>query len=105
MMDTTKTGFESMYRTFESCRPSQEGEGGTMGTSPGQYITPVTWLEAPDWLTPEEAAAITGHTLAEIQEIIDAGGVELKDGDQVLIEKGSLHDFQECLAEVLHWND
>ena len=106
-MDTTQTvAFESMYRTFESCRPSlSEGEGGNMQTSPGQYVTPVTWLAAPEWLTPAEAAAITGHSLETIQEIIDVGGVELKDGDVVLIEKRSLYDFQESLAEVLHWNE
>ncbi len=76
-----------------------------MQTSPKQYVTPVTWLEAPEWLTPQEASALTGHSLAEIQAIIEEGGVELKDGDQVLIEKRSLYDFQETLAEMLHWNE
>ncbi len=70
-----------------------------------QYITPVVWLEAPEWLTPEEAAALTGHTLEAIQEIIDCGGVELKDGPAVLIDKASLHEFQETLVELAHWND
>ena len=76
-----------------------------MQTSPGRYITPVTWLEAPEWLTPEEAAALTGHSLEAIQAIIQVGGVELKDGDAVLIDRRSLHEFQETLAEVIHWPD
>lgn len=76
-----------------------------MLTSPDRIITPVTWLEAPEWLTPEQAAALTGHSLENIQAIVQDGGVELKDGDCVLIEKGSLYDFQETWVELLHWNE
>jgi hypothetical protein len=71
-----------------------------------RIITPVTWLAAPEWLTPQQAAAITGHPLEIIQAVSAEGGVELQeDGDQVLIEKSSLYEFQESLLEVLHWND
>ena len=76
-----------------------------MQKSPSRWVTPVTWLEAPEWLTPEEAAALTGHTLDAIHAIIQTGGVELKDGDVVLIDRRSLHEFQETLAEVIHWHD
>jgi hypothetical protein len=98
--------FESMYRTFESYRPSLiEGKGETMTLSPERYVTPVTWLAAPEWLTLEQAAALTGHSVETIQAIIEAGGVELKDGEPVLIERRSLHEFQVALAEVIHWHD
>ena len=97
-----------MYRTFESCRPSLVlGKGGKMQESPRRrVVTPVTWLAAPDWLTLQQAAELTGHSLDNIQEIVRTGGVELrKDGDRVLIEKRSLYDFQETLMELSHWDE
>jgi len=101
--------FESMYRTFESCRPSlvffMSGKV-NMESSPKQYVTPVTWLAAPGWLTPQQAAALTGHSLEDIQRIMAEGAVELgQDSDQVLIEKDSLYEFQETLVELSHWDE
>jgi len=37
---------------------------------------------------------LTGHSLEDIQAIVQDGGVELKDGYRVLIEKGSLYAFK-----------
>ncbi|MBN1811278.1 MAG: hypothetical protein JXA14_05535 [Anaerolineae bacterium] len=72
-------------------------------TAPPRIITPVTWIEAPAWLTIEEACYISGWDRASMLEIIGEGGVDLNDDG--LIEKESLYEFQECLALVLHWND
>lgn len=68
-----------------------------------RVATPVDWLFAPDWLTIEQACELSGWDPETMQEIIDEGGVDLNDAG--LIEKQSLHDFQETLAEVLHWYD
>jgi hypothetical protein len=72
---------------------------------PPKITTPVTWLAAPEWLTPQQAADLTGHPLEHIRQIIEHGAVELKDSDQTLIHRDSLHDYQLDLIEVLHWND
>jgi hypothetical protein len=68
-----------------------------------RIITPVVWLEAPDWLTIEEACFLSGWDRASMMEIIAEGGVDLNDAG--LIEKESLHEFQESLALVLHWDE
>lgn len=71
-----------------------------------RIVTPVVWLEAPEFLTPEEASALTGHSDSFIQRMIDADAVELVEaGDGYLIEKESLYEFQESLALLLHWDD
>jgi hypothetical protein len=68
-----------------------------------RIITPVTWLAAPDWLTPEEAAYLSGHDVDLIRWLMEDGSVETNEAG--LIDKASLHEYQECLALVLHWND
>jgi len=69
-----------------------------------RIITPVVWLEAPAWLTVEEACWLTGHDRDAMLQIIELGGVDAEhDGETWLIEKESLYEFQESLAEVLHW--
>jgi hypothetical protein len=65
-----------------------------------RVATPVDWLFAPDWLTVEQACELSGWGIESLQEIIDEGGVDLNDAG--LIEKQSLYEFQEALAEVLH---
>jgi len=70
---------------------------------PPRVITPVTWIEAPEWLTIEEACYLSGWDRDSMLEIIDEGGVDLN--DEGLIEKESLYEFQESLALVLHWNE
>jgi hypothetical protein len=60
-------------------------------------------MEAPDWLSIEQACRLTGWDEKSMQEIIDEGGVDLN--EQGLIEKQSLYDFQGCLAQVLHCRD
>ncbi|NLF03351.1 MAG: hypothetical protein GX601_20510 [Anaerolineales bacterium] len=68
-----------------------------------RVITPVVWLEAPDWLTIEDACYLTGWDAAAMQEIISEGGVDLN--DEGLIAKDSLYEFQEALLLVVHWWD
>ncbi len=69
-------------------------------------VTPATWWAADAWLTLAQAAELTGRSLEEIQTILQVGGLELREeGGQVLIDKNSLYDFQETLAEILHWNE
>ena len=66
-----------------------------------QMATLVTWGYAPNWLTIEEACELSGHDLDTMRQIIDVDGVDLNEDG--LIEKRSLHDFQESLALVLNW--
>jgi hypothetical protein len=73
-----------------------------MGQAP-RTVTPIAWMEAPQWLTVEEACRLSGWDELSMLEIIDEGGVDLN--DEGLIEKESLYEFQQCLALVLHWHD
>lgn len=66
-----------------------------------RMTTPIVWLEAPDWLTVEEACYLSGWDRAAMLEIIDEGGVDLN-GDR-LIEKRSLREFQDAGALILTW--
>jgi len=67
-------------------------------------VTPVSWAFAPDWLTVGEASHLSGHDKDTIVWLILDGGIDAKrDGGTWLVDKWSLHDFQEALAEVLHW--
>jgi hypothetical protein len=68
-----------------------------------RIATPVDWLFAPDWLTVRQACELSGWDPKSMQEIIDVDGVDLDDAG--LIHKQSLLEFQETLAEVLHWYD
>jgi hypothetical protein len=68
-----------------------------------RVATPVDWLFAPTWLTVQQACELSGWDPESLQEIIDEGGVDLNDAG--LIHKQSLYEFQETLAEVLHWDD
>ena len=69
-----------------------------------RIVTPVTWAFAPDWLTVEEACHLSGHDADTVRFLIDDGGVDAKqEGDAWLVEKASLFEYQETLAEVLHW--
>ena len=70
-----------------------------------RIVTPVTWLAAPDWLTPQQASELSGHDLDVIYWLVLDGAVDTKvDGDTHLIEKAGLHDFQESLLLVARWN-
>ena len=71
-----------------------------------RMATPVTWAFAPDWLTVEQASYPSGHDDDTVKWLILDGGVDAKqDGDTWLIDKESLHEYQEALALVLHWWD
>jgi hypothetical protein len=70
-----------------------------------RIATMVDWMFAPEWLTIEEACFLSGRDRGTMLHIVDIGGVDLKDDDEILIEKQSLHEFLETLVEVLHWND
>lgn len=69
-------------------------------------VTPVTWAFAPDWLTIEQACFLSGWDPVGMLEIIDEGGIDAdQNAGAWLIEKRSLWEFQESLADILHWND
>ena len=68
-----------------------------------RLVTPVTWIFAPDRLTVDEACHLSGWDRGTMRHIIDEGGVDLD--DEGLIGKQSLHDYQECLALILNWDD
>jgi hypothetical protein len=68
-----------------------------------RVATLVDWLFAPEWLTLQQACELSGRDPESLQEIVDEGGVDLNNAG--LIHKQSLYEFQEALAEVLHWYD
>ncbi len=61
------------------------------------------WVFAPDWLTVEQAAWLSGHDRATMQRLVDDGCVDLD--TRGLVDKRSLWEFLEALALVLHWAD
>ncbi|MCX7855984.1 MAG: helix-turn-helix domain-containing protein [Anaerolineae bacterium] len=66
-----------------------------------RVVTLVTWAFAPDWLTVEEAAELSGHDPEVIRELIEDGTLETREeGGVYLIEKASLREFQEALLLV-----
>jgi excisionase family DNA binding protein len=66
--------------------------------------TLVSWIDAPEWLTLQEAAHLSGFEFALLYEIIEDGGVEAERfGDRWLIEKESLREYQEALVMVADW--
>ena len=68
-----------------------------------RVATVVDWAFAPEWLTQEQACALSGWDKHSMLEIIDEGGVDTNPAG--LIERDILLEFQESLALVLHWND
>ena len=60
---------------------------------------------APDWLTMEHACELTGYSQEMMQQLIEDGAVDLKDRDDILIEKRGLIKYQEALALVADRND
>jgi hypothetical protein len=68
----------------------------------------VTWLAAPDWLAPSEAAALLGSAedVASILALMNAGAVDWEEIDgRLLIEKRSLREYKDALQEVLTYGD
>ena len=65
--------------------------------------TPVTWLFAPDWLTPAQAAALMGPAYSEesILALVELGAVDTKADAALLIDKYSLREYRDALWEVL----
>ena len=99
------TDFESVYREFESLRPSLDLKahlrGDPVATQP-RIATVIDWLFAPDWLSVEEACFLTGHSRDDMLFIVEDGGVDLDENG--LIEKESLYEFLETLVELLNWS-
>ena len=71
----------------------------------GGPVTLVAWAFAPEWLTIEEASTLSGHPLDVLNWLIEDGAIDTRHDGRWLIEKASLREFQETLAEVLHWYD
>jgi hypothetical protein len=68
-------------------------------------MTLVSWAFAPEWLTIEEASALSGHPLEVLDWLIEDGALDTRrDGGGWLIEKESLWEFREALLEVLQMN-
>ena len=62
-------------------------------------MTLVSWAFAPDWLTLEEASALSGHPLDILEWLVKDGALDT--GHDGLIEKASLYEFRETLLEIL----
>lgn len=68
-------------------------------------VTPVTWALAPKWLSIPEASRLSGLDVSLLRSLIEDGGVDAKrEGDDWVIEKQSLQEYQEALALVANWN-
>ena len=68
----------------------------------------VTWLAAPDWLTPSEAAVLLGpaEDVTSILALMHAGAVDWEEIDgRLLVEKESLREYKDALLEVLTYDD
>jgi hypothetical protein len=72
------------------------------GTKPNKQSipSPVEWVHAPEWLTIEQACHLSGWSHDQMLEIIEEGGVDLKDDDEILVDKESLEEYQEAVVEV-----
>ena len=68
-----------------------------------RVATPIDWLFAPEWLDLETACFLSGWTQGQMLRIIEENGVDLSTAG--MIEKQSLWEFNETLAELLHWDD
>ena len=68
-----------------------------------EIVTPGAWLFAPEWLTPLQAAWLSGQSEGFIAWLVEEGNVETNTGG--LIDKFSLHRYLETLVEMLHWQD
>lgn len=69
-----------------------------------RVVTPVSWAFAPPWVTVQQACELSGHDGDTMRWMMQDGAVDTKEiGGETLIEKWSLHEYQEALAEVLHW--
>jgi hypothetical protein len=69
-------------------------------------VTLVSWAFAPEWLTVEEASALSGHDLSALDWLIKDGALDTRcEGDIWLIEKASLREFQEALLLVLQMGE
>ena len=66
-------------------------------------VTPVAWMEAPEWLTVQEACRLSGWDSPTMSVVVREGGVDVN--VEGLIERQSLYDFQQSLALVHHWHD
>ncbi len=63
--------------------------------------TLVTWLFAPDWLTEQQAAELSGYDLKMIRWLINDGAlVWEEESGEVLIEKNSLREYQEAWLDI-----
>ncbi|GEM_PF-2495725 len=61
----------------------------------------IDWVLAPDWLTVEEAALLSGYSRDLLLWLIEDGGVDTNEAD--LVEKRSLWEYQEALNLVSSW--
>ncbi len=61
-------------------------------------VTLVTWIFAPEWLTLDEAARLSGYDEARLLELIADGDIEAElSASGWLIEKSSLRELKEML--------
>ena len=105
--------FESVGCAFESHRGYLKSKGiawalsnpsVTFERKSRRMTNLVTWLAAPDWLTPSEAAALLGpgEDVSSILALMHAGAVDWEEIDgRLLIEKESLREYKDALWEAL----
>jgi hypothetical protein len=70
-----------------------------------KQVTPVTWALAPKWLSIPEASHLSGLDVPLLRSLIEDGGVDARrEGDDWVIEKQLLQEYQEALALVANWD-
>jgi len=69
---------------------------------PGK-VTPVSWLEAPDWLTETEAARLAGLTVEAVRWLVADGSLDAQGlGGDLRIEKASLSEWLDALEDLAY---
>lgn len=67
------------------------------------FVTPVTWLEAPAWLTVPEAARLVGLACAEVLWLVQDGSIEAQGlGGDMRIDKASLAEWLEAFEDLAY---
>ena len=67
-----------------------------------RIATGVDWAFAREWLTIPQACALTGWSATEMLDIIEVDGVDLKDDENIFVDRNSLREYREVRVFVSH---
>jgi len=68
-----------------------------------EYVTPVTWLEAPAWLTVSEAARLAGLSVEAVRWLVEDGSIDAQGiGGDLRIDRLSLSEWLAALEDLAY---